>query len=71
MKTRAGGLRLSWNLISARFIIGQAIHRVRSVPDENAVIKHSPDWDNLVTGSLDVSIKSVVVSPSFLSADAG
>ncbi|KAI9451937.1 putative zinc-finger of transcription factor IIIC complex-domain-containing protein [Lactarius psammicola] len=31
----------------------------------------SQDWDSLVTGSLDVSIKSVVVSPSFLSADAG
>lgn len=31
----------------------------------------SQDWDGLVTGSLDVSIKSVVVSPSFLSADAG
>jgi hypothetical protein len=30
-----------------------------------------PDWDSLVTGSLDVSIKSVVASPSFLSADAG
>ncbi|KAH9172208.1 transcription factor IIIC subunit delta N-term-domain-containing protein [Lactarius sanguifluus] len=31
----------------------------------------SQDWDSLVTGSLDVSIKSVVVSPSFLSEDAG
>ncbi|KAI9510017.1 putative zinc-finger of transcription factor IIIC complex-domain-containing protein [Russula earlei] len=31
----------------------------------------SQDWDSLVTGSLDVSIKSVVASPSFLSADAG
>ncbi|KAI0294320.1 transcription factor IIIC subunit delta N-term-domain-containing protein, partial [Multifurca ochricompacta] len=31
----------------------------------------SQDWDNLVTGSLDVSIKAVVASPSFLSADAG
>ena len=30
-----------------------------------------PDWDSLVTGSLDVFIKSVVASPSFLSADAG
>ena len=29
------------------------------------------DWDSLVTGSLDASIKSVVASPSFLSADAG
>jgi hypothetical protein len=29
------------------------------------------DWDSLVTGSLDVSIKSVVASPSFLSADSG
>ncbi len=29
------------------------------------------DWDSLVTGSLDVSIKSVVASPSFLSPDAG
>jgi general transcription factor 3C protein 4 len=29
------------------------------------------DWDSLVTGSLDVFIKSVVASPSFLSADAG
>ncbi|KAI0251386.1 putative zinc-finger of transcription factor IIIC complex-domain-containing protein [Lactifluus subvellereus] len=31
----------------------------------------SQDWDTLVTGSLDISIKSVVSSPSFLSADAG
>lgn len=31
----------------------------------------SQGWDSLVTGSLDVSIKSVVVSPSFLSVDAG
>lgn len=31
----------------------------------------SSDWDSLVTGSLDMSIKSVVSSPSFLSADAG
>ncbi|KAI9440782.1 putative zinc-finger of transcription factor IIIC complex-domain-containing protein, partial [Lactarius indigo] len=31
----------------------------------------SQDWDSLVTGSLDVSIKSVVVSPSFLSTGAG
>ncbi|KAH9962694.1 putative zinc-finger of transcription factor IIIC complex-domain-containing protein [Russula dissimulans] len=31
----------------------------------------SQDWDNLATGSLDVSIKSVVASPSFVSADAG
>ncbi|KAN0115650.1 Transcription factor IIIC subunit delta N-term domain containing protein [Russula decolorans] len=31
----------------------------------------SQDWDSLVTGSLDVFIKSVVASPSFLSADAG
>ena len=30
-----------------------------------------PDWDSLVTGSLDVFIKSVVASPSFLSADTG
>lgn len=30
-----------------------------------------PDWDSLVTGSLDVFIKSVVASPSFLSVDAG
>lgn len=30
-----------------------------------------PDWDSLVTGSLDVFIKSVVASPSLLSADAG
>jgi hypothetical protein len=29
------------------------------------------DWDSLATGSLDVSIKAVVASPSFLSADAG
>jgi hypothetical protein len=29
------------------------------------------DWDSLVTGSLDVSIKAVIASPSFLSADAG
>ncbi|KAH9987160.1 transcription factor IIIC subunit delta N-term-domain-containing protein [Russula compacta] len=31
----------------------------------------SQDWDSLVTGSLDVSIKSVVASPSLLSPDAG
>lgn len=30
----------------------------------------SQDWDSLATGSLDLSIKSVVASPSFLSADA-
>ena len=29
------------------------------------------DWDTLATGSLDVFIKSVVTSPSFVSADAG
>jgi hypothetical protein len=29
------------------------------------------DWDSVVTGSLDVFIRSVAVSPSFLSADAG
>jgi len=35
------------------------------------VMNLGPDWDNLVTGSLDVFIKSVVASPSFLSVDAG
>ena len=35
------------------------------------MINLGPDWDGLVTGSLDVFIKSVVASPSFLSADAG
>lgn len=35
------------------------------------VMDRGPDWDSLVTGSLDVSIKSVVASPSFISADAG
>jgi general transcription factor 3C polypeptide 4 len=34
-------------------------------------MKLSSDWDSVVTGSLDISIKSVVSSPSFLSADAG
>lgn len=34
-------------------------------------INFGSDWDSLVTGSLDLSIKSVVASPSFLSADAG
>lgn len=29
------------------------------------------DWDSQVTGSLDVFIKSVVASPSFLSVDSG
>ena len=39
--------------------------------DKSTVINLGPDWDGLVTGSLDVFIKSVVASPSFLSADAG
>jgi hypothetical protein len=33
-------------------------------------INFGSDWDSLATGSLDLSIKSVVASPSFLSADA-
>jgi len=35
------------------------------------VMNPGQDWDSVVTGSLDVFIKSVAVSPSFLSADAG
>ncbi|KAI0272725.1 transcription factor IIIC subunit delta N-term-domain-containing protein [Gloeopeniophorella convolvens] len=31
----------------------------------------SQEWDSLVTGSLDISIKSIAASPSFLTAEAG
>lgn len=72
VQTRSAGLGLFWNLIGARFIIGQVNRKVRSILAEKSAVKNfGPDWDSLVTGSLDVFIKSVEASPSFLSADAG
>ena len=72
MQTRPVGLGLFWNLTGARFIIGQVNRKVKgSLTGKKVVMNIGPEWDSLVTGSLDVYIKSVVASPSFLSADAG
>ena len=72
VQTHPDGLGLFWNWIGARFIIGQVNRKVRGILMEvNAAMNLDTDWDSLVTGSLDVFIKSVVASPSFLSADSG
>jgi hypothetical protein len=73
VQLRLGGFELFWNLIGVRFIIGQVTPKVRYALDarRKSVIQLSSDWDSLVTGSLDISIKSVASSPSFVSADAG